>query len=290
MALRNAHIPFRVITDRNLTDLGRNRIIVLSDLVFVSPEEEDALVEFVRQGGSLYMSGITPAKLVNRLLSLSVTGMTRETVTYMRPTGEGQRFFEMYEKKYPMTIFDKQVLAELPAKPAPEQGPLTVLAAITLPYTDPKLTTIFASIHSNPPGIDTESPALVCGSFGKGKVIWAAAPMEQSGQPVHKQVFANLIGYLNSQGQIKTDAPGQVEFTLFHNPEGSCIQVHCVNIQEQFPMIPLPGFNLALRVGKAPKRVQLLPGKEDVSFTFRDGYVEFRVEDITIFRMYQLDF
>ncbi|GHV28877.1 hypothetical protein AGMMS4952_13620 [Spirochaetia bacterium] len=282
-ALRNAHIPFRINTDKSLAALDKNKVVILSDLVFVSREEEEALVEFVEQGGSLYMSGITPASLVNRILGLTITGFTAETVTYMRPTAAGQQFFCMYDPANPMTIFDKQVLAG-------NVGHNRILAAITLPYTDPKDSSKFASIHSNPPGIDTEYPAIAYGSFGKGKAVWSAAPFEQSSQTVHKQVFTNLIQYISSdKPQIKSDAPAQVEFTIFRDQEKKILQLHCVNIQEQFPMIPLGGFSVALRLETSPRRVVLLPATTDVPFTVQNGYVEFRVEDIAIFRMYQIE-
>jgi hypothetical protein len=280
-ALRNAHIPYRIITAKDLKTLSRNRVIILSDVVFLSPEEEDALVEYVRQGGSLYMSGITPATLVNRILGLKISGMTKETVTYMRPTAEGQQYFSMDDPANPMTIFDKHVLAENP-------GGHRVLAAITLPYTDPARSDIFASIHSNPPGIDTESPAIVSGVFGSGKAIWAAAPFEQSSQPVHKQVFANLIGSLNTaKPAILSAAPVQVEFIIFRDE--NILQLHCVNIQEQTPIIPLPAFTVRLFTDRNPKKVKLLPGEEEIPFTFSEGYAEFKVEGIHIFRMYQIE-
>jgi hypothetical protein len=280
-ALRNAHIPFRIITHRDLKSLSRNRVIIFTDVVFLSPEEEDALVEYVRQGGSLYMSGITPAKLVNRILGLTITGMTKELVTYMRPTGEGQQYFSMYDPENPMTIFNKQVLVE-------NANGHRVLATITLPYTDPGVSTVFASIHSNPPGIDTESPAIISGVFGNGKAIWAAAPFEQSNQQVHKQVFANLIGSLNTaKPAILSDAPPQVEFVIFKDE--NILQLHCVNIQDQMPIIPLPAFTVHLFTDRVPKKVKLLPKEEEVPFIFSEGYTKFQVDGIHIFRMYQTE-
>ena len=283
-ALRNAAIPFKVITDKSLKNLSENKVIVLSDLTAMSQEEEDALVSYVEQGGSLYVSGITPAKLVNRLLGLKITGMTKERVTYMSPTAEGQKFFSVYTKEFPMTVFSKQALAE-------NTGNNKVLAEITLPYTDPADPTILASIHSNPPGRYTQAPAVVYGECGKGKVIWSAAPIEESGQKIHKQVFTNLLGFLNTEKpMIKTDAQPYVEFTVFTDPGKGIIQLHCVNVQDLSPMIYLPGFSVSLRCANAPKRIILLPNKEDVPFVFRNGYAEFKVESLEIFRMYQAEF
>jgi hypothetical protein len=282
-ALRNAAIPYRVITEKSLKNLSQNKVIVLSDLTALSWEEEDALTAYVREGGSLYISGITPANLANRLLGLKINGLTRERVTYMRPTAEGQQFFDIYTKEYPMTVFNKQVQAE-------NTGKLKILAEITLPYTDPEDPHVFASIHSDPPGIDTSMPAVVYGEYEKGKVIWSAAPFEESKQRIHKKVFTNLLGLLNPEKpMIKTNAPAQVEFTIFADTGKNVIQVHCVNVQDLSPMIYLPGFPVSLRMAHAPKNIKLLPDMLDIPFVYRDGYAEFSVEGLEIFRMYQIE-
>jgi hypothetical protein len=283
-ALRNAAIPYRVITDKSLGKLSQNRVIVLSDLTAMSQEEEDALAAYVEQGGSLYMSGVTPAKLVKRLLGLDTKGLTKEKITYMRPTVEGRQFFGVYTEEYPMTIFNRQVQAE-------NSGGKTVLAQLTLPYTDPADSLRFASIHSNPPGVDTSIPAVVYGEFGKGKVIWSAAPFEESNQRIHKQVFTNLLEFLNPEKPlVKTDAPPYVEFTVFTDTGKGVVQLHCVNIQDLNPMIYFPGFTVGLRSPSAPKSVVKLPNRDSVPFSHKDGYTEFAVDSLDIFRMYQLEF
>ncbi|MDR3336335.1 MAG: alpha-L-fucosidase [Treponema sp.] len=283
-ALRNAAIPYRVITDKALKRLSENKVIVLSDLTALSKEEEDALAAYVEQGGSLYISGVTPGRLVKRLLGIDLKGLTKEKITYMRPTLEGQKFFGAYTKEYPMTIFNKQMQAE-------NTGSNTVLAELTLPYTDPADSHRFASIHSNPPGIDASTPAVVYGEFGKGKIIWSASPFEESNQRVHKQVFTNLLTFLNSEKPlIKTGAPAQAEFTVFTDSEKNIIQLHCINIQDLSPMIYLPGFTVSVRSPLAPKSVIRLPGRDPIAFAYKDGYTEFQVDSLDIFRMYQLDF
>jgi hypothetical protein len=285
-ALRNAKIPFRVITDKNLGELDQSKVIILSDVAFVSQEEEDALVRYAERGGSVYISGICPKNLVKRLTGLTITGMTNEAITYMRPTAEGQKFFSIYKPLYPMAIFNRQILAELP-----KGSDKTILAKITLPYTVPSDPSVFAAIHSNPPGKDTEYPAIVYGSCGKGRVLWSAAPFEQSTQPVHKLVFSNLVSYLNPAGaQIKSDAPPPVEFTVFKDTDKRFVQLNCLNIQEQFPMIPLQDFSVAVRIGETPKKVKLVPDNQDIPFTVKDGYVEFRVAGMDIFRMYNIEY
>lgn len=283
-ALRRSHTPYRVISDHDLDCLSYSKTVVLSDIAFMTGNEEEALYNYVSNGGSLYISGITSKNLVKRLLDIDVTGMTRENITYMRPTADGLRCFEgMYDQDYPLTVFGTQMLAK-------DNGENNVLATITLPYTDPQDLSTLASIHSNPPGINTESPAIVYGQCGKGHVIWSAAPIENSEQPVHKRVFVNLINLLTDDYLVRSNAPPQIEFTIFVDEAADVIQIHCVNIQEQFPMIPMPGFEVSVRTAHPAKSFRNLPDGKDIAFEMEGSYLNFRVDAINIFAMFEIGF
>jgi hypothetical protein len=282
-ALRKAHIPYRVITEKKHPDIMQNKVIVLSDIAFMAENEQSDIIEYVKNGGCVYISGITAPEMVKKLINLDITGMTKEIVTYIRPDSAALDYFcEMYTERFPMTIFGKQMLAR-------DNGSNETIARITLPYTDPQDLSVLASIHSNPPGIDTDYPSIVCGKYGKGTVIWSAAPFESSEQPVHKQVFINLINRLLSvKPMIISNAPRQIEFTVFDDSENNQKLIHCVNLQEEFPMIKLQGFNIEVRSDKPAKSVQLLPSQQMLKFENKDGYVKFTVSDIDIFQMYSI--
>jgi hypothetical protein len=55
-------------------------------------------------------------------------------------------------------------------------------------------------------------------------------------------------------------------------------------------MIPLQDFSVAVRIGEMPEKVKLVPDNRDIPFTVKDGYVEFRVEGMDIFRMYNIEY
>ena len=279
-ALRRTQKPYKVISELDLSSLGTNKVIVLSDIVFMSEKEENALYDYVTQGGAVYISGLTSKRLVKRLLGLEIIGSTKENITYIRPSNAGDKYFEgMYNKDFPLAIFGTQMLAE-------GVSGHEVLATITLPYTDPKDLSIFASIHSNPPGINTQYPAIVYGSSGKGQVIWSAAPFESSEQQVHKKVFVNLLSLLEGESLVKSNAGQQIEFTVFEDQES--LLLHCINIQEHLPIIPQPGFEVSVRVPGNIKHVIKLPECNDVEFGTENGYVKFTIEAFDIFAMYQL--
>ena len=95
-----------------------------------------------------------------------------------------------------------------------------VLARIALPYTDPADAGRFASIHSNPPGPETEYPAAILGKVGEGKVLWLSFCPEKAQAAAPRQVTRNLIGLLQPASIVATDAHPCLELTLFDDGEG----------------------------------------------------------------------
>ena len=115
-----------------------------------------------------------------------------------------------------------------------------VMATLTLPYTDPADARKMASIHSNPPGVATDYASVVYRRFGKGKVIWVAAPLEAAVQQPHKEAFAQMIRTLAAAPfSFEADAPPAVEVTLFHQPDKKRYLVNVVNEQELLPPVPV---------------------------------------------------
>ena len=57
--LQRNHIPFGIITKKQLPDLDRYRVIALPSVLRMDDEETEAFQEYVRKGGRLYASGYT---------------------------------------------------------------------------------------------------------------------------------------------------------------------------------------------------------------------------------------
>ncbi len=49
-------------------------------------------------------------------------------------------------------------------------------------------------------------------------------------------------------------------------------------------------FSISYKCAKKPKRVVLMPDREDVSFTYEDGSVIFNAENMKIYSMYEIEF
>ncbi len=300
--LRENHIPFGVISRNNLEDTSAYKVIILPDVLVLSEEEAAALTKFVEDGGGLYASGQTDLTHLQKVFGISTEGETAETVTYITPTSRGRDLLVGVDPAYPLSIaaspasaladtssatvtFGRQVKARA-------MNPDEVMATLTLPYTDPQDTRKIASIHSNPPGVATDYASVVCRPFGKGKVIWVAAPLEAAVQQPHKQVFVQMVRSLASVPfSFEAEAPAVVEVTLFHQPDKKRYLVNLVNEQEVLP--PVPVFNITVRIkldGKRAVRAALLPVESPLSFAVKGDYVEVVVPELNIFQMLLLEY
>ena len=283
--LKEAHVPFGVISKMNLEDAGRFKAIVLPDVLFLDAEEKDALESFVAGGGSLYASGSEVCRLLPDLIGADHHGAPPYQLFYIAPTPGGERFFPEMEAEYPLIAFGYQPLVSVRAGGE-------VIATITLPYTNPFDTTRFASIHSDPPGRPTAHPAAIWRAHGKGRVLWVSFPIEKAIQPPHRRCFSRMIRELVPQGfSFEADAPAAVEITAFRQPERGRTILHLVNMQEELPLVPVPGMKLRVRTeGTRVKRVFSPSGAGDVAWRSRGNAIEIDVPGFETYGMVGIEF
>ena len=267
-AMLDCHIPFGVLTRKNLENLKRYKVIILPNVLMLDEIEANALREYVRMGGCLYASRYSSLQMTdgsrrgNFLLAdvfgISHAGETKEQFTYIAPTSQGQILFEDYTYVYPMGFPGKQVLVT-------QQTGAEVLGEVVIPYTDPADPHHFASIHNNPPGIWTGNPALVLNRFGLGKCIYSSIDLEQ--YEFSRDLFNNLIQFLVGPYSIETNAPKSVEITVYNQAETSRFNLRFLNFQKELPNIPVDDIHIQLRIqDKSPKQVSLLPDRSPLPF------------------------
>jgi hypothetical protein len=166
-----------------------------------------------------------------------------------------------------------------------------VLATITLPYTNPDDTSKFASIHSNPPGIKTNYPALIFGEYGRGKVLWSSAAFEKNSQKSHKRIWLNAFRLLYGDTKpIESGAPDFVQFTIFDDPDEMKIYLHVVNVQERENILHVPAFSCSLDLNRKINLVESLPDESLLELRRVNGRTEFTIDRLDIYRMYRLSY
>lgn len=291
-ALRDAHVPFGVITDTSLDQLARHKVIVLPDVLMMNEEEVSAFREYVRQGGKLYASRNTSLVtrdghrqddfMLNDVFGLHYSGETVDTFTYLAPVETSDELFAPATRQHPAGLDETQLIVKPDAD-------TTTLATITLPYTVPADSIVFTSLHNDPPGFRTQMPGIIRNEFGEGSVIYVTSGIERH---EHLQdIFLGLVRELCDDYSFEADAPPVVEVTLFDQPDRGRLLANLVNFQDVFPQVPVHHARLRLALdGRTARRASLLPDGEELEFSVAEGMAEIAVPPFETFAMLALEY
>ena len=276
-AFIEAHIPFTVTGNHRALDTHRALVIPM-----LTPLEDadKRILEYIKNGGRVYFSGAACPDLLTVLTGGKLLGYTDEANAYYAPKPDYEDTFLGFNAKYPLSF-------KLSAPKVEGCTNGTVLANLTLPYTTEEEER-FASIHSDPPGIATDYPAVLEGSYGAGHFIWSALPMEALEMEEYRMIFLNLLDRLTgdlSKSLVGT-IPDDVEITLFENEKG--ILVNAIHLSERVKMPDVAEFEVGVRCDFPVRAVELLPTHEKIAFEQRDGYVHFKTLPMHVFAMYRI--
>ncbi len=280
--LREAHIPFGVVTNVTLDQLRNFRAVMLPCVFALTPEQANEFRNFVKEGGVLYASGPSP------LDQLEEVGARLEDVLgvrYLRPMGSVTTYLTPTDSELQKIVWPQQNIT-FPGRAIQAQATpgAAVLATVTLPYPGSEsgyaIGTRFTQIWSNPPAdVPGSDPGIVINSYGKGKAIWVAAPIESRTEAVYAHLVSGLIRrYLPGPYQFEVDTHPAVEMTLFHQPEKHRMLVGLLNAQAQTPQIPVPAtVRVHLPAGRQARRIRFLPEQKEMPFEKEGPYVRFNV-------------
>ena len=295
--LREAHIPFGVVTNVSLSQLSSYRAVVLPSLLEMTAEQADIFREFVGNGGAIYASGVSSLSvpgegeerfLLSDVLGVQYVGKSGGRTTYLSATDNG-----LIDAMWPQeNLGFAGPMVKVQALPGAE-----VLATVTLPFVDPEagnaINTRFAQIWSNPPAPQPgNDPGIVVNAFGKGKAVWIAAPLESRANAVDARVFQLLLKrVLRPPYKFEADTDPAVEVTLFHQEDRHRLLVGLLNLQAQVPTIPV-GATIRIQPpsGRKVRKVSLLPEQKDVAFSPSGSYISFRVPEFKLIRMALVDY
>lgn len=276
------NILSQVITSYQQDTFSKYKMIVAGNLNNIDRGTIEKLIAYVRDGGVLYFSNVDEMDLVTEFLGATVKQYTKENVVYISPRKEYEELFTGFSSKYPLPVDCRvPVLEGIPDE--------NIVATVTKPYTAPGKK--FASIHSNPPGIPTDIPAVVIKQYGKGKVIWSAAPIEKESIRDYKKIFINLIQYaVDVDFTIMSDAPKDVELVLFDDSDNSALRISMVNLNCIDIADTILPFTVSLKIDRLVKDVHVLPGKTKMPFEQSNGYLTFKTNPLYVFDMYQINY
>ncbi len=275
--LITANIPVGVVSNGYYKTLKSYKAILAPAVAGIFPEAKAALLDYVREGGSLYFSGNGDPELLREFFGAEILEISRGKNTYVAPTKAGEGRFSEFTYDCPMPADVRQAKIKL------ERG--TVLGTTTLPYTvqgDDE----FASIHSNPPGIWTDDPAVAEVAYGKGKVIWSAVPLEAFEGFQYDEILVGIVKALAGEDfTVKSTAPGGVEVVAFQTEEGYLVSA--VDLLSGNEDVNTKPFVISLAADKLLSVTKIDDGTTPERW-YEDGRLLFKVENLSQFAMYRV--
>jgi hypothetical protein len=300
VALQRAHLPFGIITRRQLGELRRFRAVVLPNVLRVEPEEVEAFRAYVAAGGRLYASRYTSlvetqGRRHSDFLLADVFGCHLE-----REEGAARQVYVRPIEVLAPQLSPQRHLSFQPASGALAGGVLrlraqgaTTLATLTLPYGHPKPGRVddgdWASIHSSPPWEETGEPAIVSSEFGRGRCIYSSADFETLEHEPAQRLFATLVrDLLGDAPSFEADVHPAVWVNAFNQPDARRVQINFVNPLAQTGPVPPFEARFALRppAGRSFRALSSVPDGAPVPFELgEDGALRAHIDDLRDFRM-----
>ena len=288
-ALNTIHVDYDVITAKNLAELPRYHVIILSNVEMLSDEEVAALHAYVQAGGRLYVSGRTgmsdpdghvrDESLLSELLGVRRGERFPIQPNYIAPTADAPALFGEYTRRYPHMLSEQLVQTSAPDS--------RILATVTLPLSDKSDSRVYASAISNPPMRETDFAALTEHDFGAGRVIYSAGMIEESDIPDNMKLFTSLIDRLMDGGaRVRIDAPPCVDHTVYESERD--LKVYLLNYQSFFPPVPIASIRIDIDLkGRRVKHVKDISGGR-VEWLEQNGILHLDT-DLNIYKMILID-
>jgi hypothetical protein len=307
--LQRAHIPFGVITRKQLDELDRYAVVVLPNVTRMDIDEVYALRDYVHRGGCLYASGNSSLVdtagarhsdfMLADVFGVACDGEDVGTPLYARAsdpmTAElmaPQRYVSLMPLIEAMAMQGMDVSGEPVRIPDVRATTGRGLATLSYPYRYPKPGTVadkdWSSIHSWPPHLDTDREVIVANTFHEGSSIYSAFDLEATDAPCNERLFVGLVRHLlGDRARFEAGVHPAVWVNAFHRPLHRHVTVSLVNHQHDLPPVGVRDITIRLRApsGEGFTDVVAAPDGTPVEHGTDEGGVTIRLASLERFAL-----
>lgn len=303
--LQAAHIPFGIVTKMRMDRLSNFKVVILPNILRITPEEVNAFRDYVAGGGKIYASRYTSLVEVcgtrhGDFLLSDVFGCHFESdktgsVSYLKPAEEWMEKLILPQRL--VSHWNDAKMGSGVVRLSEKTGG-KVLATLTKPYLDgggSAMDTKWISLHSSPPWEETASPVIVENNYKNGTAIYSAADLECPDMEAPAKVFAALIRRLLQDAPLafESDVHPAVWINGYDQADRGRRVLTFINYQKQTPMVPIAPVRFVVRPpeGKRFTRLSILPEGEELLFTVApDGAARAKLPVLDVFAMVAADY
>ena len=283
--LQQAHLPFGIISAKQLTTLHEYDVVVLPNLLRITEAETSAFRDYVKNGGRLYASRLTSLTgvdgvrhddfMLSDLFGCHFGSIEAGRMLYLKPEDAlisnacaPQRFLRQ------RLDLNEMIGAVRLASADPKAS---ILASLNIPFGHPSFGSVdgldWASIHSSPPWTQTEIPVIVRNNYGDGRVIYSAADLEADDGDAHSSVFLGLIKDLLPQRPLfEADAHQAIWLTVFQQSAKQRFVISFLNNTSELPAeLGAAVFRMKPPAGTHFTSLAKLPDNQPVEFASNEN-------------------
>lgn len=301
-ALLEDHIPFLPIWTLTADRLKNFQVLVLPNAACLSAEEIGCVREFVKNGGGLVCNQKTSLydQDGNRLDDFGLSDVLG--ITHYGDTSAYSRVYSKFD-------MSGDIAARIPEdgmmsswgtlqKVQPRKG-ASVAATIVYPLTE-ATGKRFVNIMVNPPAVETDIPASVLNSFGKGKTVYFAGSIDRDylklNFPELKWLMADAVRSVSRAPlRLALEAPSCVEMTAFEREKERQLVIHLVNFQPEIgrtvaygygsfetrhiiqETLPVHDLRLKVKTDTDVVSIKLQPENVELGFEIEDGFASLTI-------------
>lgn len=299
-ALVEARIPFEMAHD-GLLDAERLRglrALILPNIAALSDEQCAQLRAFVETGGGLVATHETSLydERGRRRADFGLAGLFGCSWAGRTIPRQQNAYIDIRDREHPLLEGLRGAgrfihgVRRVEIEPhSRELPPLTTMPS----YPDLPMEEVYVR---QPP---TRIPAVVCRTFGKGRVVYFPWDIDRTFWevlcPDHGRLLANAVRWaLNEEPLLEVEGPGLVDVAVWR--QASSTTVHLVNLTNPYAMkgpirehISVPGQRLRLRLPRRPRRARWLWTDREAAFRYESGRLEAQTPPIAVYEVLALD-
>ena len=296
LMLKEAHIPFDIIEDAQISNLATKvknyKLLILPDITYLSKSSLQTLKEASENGTNLIATNKaffdSPETLINLFGAKIVNNDNDGSGNYLQP--DNKSVFKRFDKqkmlfwKFNLGLYDFKAADQtfLPILSKGRPGPPEIIGG-----HDP-----------------TGSFAMGLKSHAKSKAVLLPVNIGRlyymHGYEEHKNILLDVIDYIYPEATeiIQTDAPARIEVILQkykkNLPEiksaadANGMILHLINLtgfsgNTYFPPLPVSRIKFKVKSDFKPSKVFSMTSGRAIPFTWKAGYLEFKLEKLEAF-------
>jgi len=276
--MREYNVPYNVIGCENISNMNE-RVLCICDPFTLSESVCADIADFVNKGGKLFITGHLPCELLENICGIKIIAQSEYDYCYLRPNKGSEQLFETFNDKSPYPIQSRAWEAKVIADNT------EILAYLSYPYTKPSERE-FAAIHSNPPGTNTDMPAVIRRRCGNGEVIWMCAPAELTKAYNCRRTVYRLIKSLCEKFSAYAYAPEFCE--IVHWKKNGKRYFSVINEQNVTPCFPISGITVTLPYHAENIRL-LAPHDIDIKSVYDGENTIISIPELDVFHIVEFD-